>query len=187
VVRRRRSRSELDGVKVRWGGRARARSLRRAGGVGLVVLDVDGVLTDGGLHVDASGTKLYKSFGPDDHDAIKRWKQHYPIDLVTSDWSPVTLARADHMKVNVWHAPAGRLDRVDIISELADADDCGLERVVYVGDGYYDGAVMQAVGFGIAPCDAWPDTIRAADAVTSRGGGKRAVAQALDYIGRTLT
>lgn len=175
----------MGDLKVSWGGRARARSLRRAGGVGLVVLDVDGVLTDGGLHVDASGGKAVKTFGPDDHDAIKRWGRHIPIDLVTSDWSPVTLARADHMKVDVWYAPSGKTSRLEIIKELA--EDVGLKRTVYVGDGYYDGEIMQEVGFGIAPADAWPDTIRTADGVTSRGGGRRAVAQALDYIGRTLT
>jgi len=182
----------MPDVYTSWSGRVRARSLRRRGGPQLVVLDVDGVLTDGKLYVDAEGKKPMKAFGPDDHAAIKFWNGRmgrFEIEIITSDWQQISVARASHMGLNITKAPADAAGRIAHIQDLASLRryDCPDDDIVYIGDGYHDAAVMQAFGFGIAPAGSWPGTLRAADAITSRRGGDRAVAQALDYIGTRLT
>jgi len=169
-------------VSLRWGGRARARSLRRAGGVLSVVIDIDGCMTDGRLYVDNHGNKPMKAFGPDDHAAIVRWRRVFDILFITSDEQQMVKERAAHMDTTLVIAPANvhyRLERIR-------AEGCKTINTVYIGDGYHDAEVMGCVAFGIAPADAWPGTMRAADAVTSRDGGRRAVAQALDFIGKKL-
>lgn len=166
----------------RRGGRARARSFRRSPGCH-VVIDTDGVLTDGKLYVDADGTKPFKAFGPDDHAAVKRWRSHMDIHVITSDDQPMCRLRAEHMGVSfavVGAEPSVRLQW------MADYVTSQLHEIVYVGDGYHDADIMQIVGFGIAVADAWPATFRAAHARTSCMGGARAVAQALDFIGKEL-
>jgi 3-deoxy-D-manno-octulosonate 8-phosphate phosphatase (KDO 8-P phosphatase) len=175
-------------VSLSWSGRVRARSLRRDGGARLVVIDVDGCLTDGKLYVDDKGQKTVKAFGPDDHAAIQRWRGTFGIEIITSDWTQISVARASHMGVNITKADAGAAARIAHIQELATLarHDVRDDGIVYIGDGYHDADVMRAFGFGIAPAGSWPGTLRAADAITSRHGGDRAVAQALDYVGMRL-
>lgn len=168
---------------VTWAGRGekRLRALRLAGGPLLVVIDVDGTLTDGRQYVDAGGQKLMKAFGVDDTDAIRRWIEHdaFKVVLVTADDHAATRARARHIGVNLLIARPNSQDRLRAIGDA----EPNLDRVVYVADGYHDAGVMRACALGIAPANAWPATLRAADAVTSRNGGERAVALALDAIG----
>lgn len=168
------------------GGWLRARRMRQAGGPKLVVIDLDGVLTDGGLHIDAAGNKLFKSFGPDDHAALKRWRDTFPIEIITSDWQQISVRRAEHMRTHITKVEADAKMRIGAIIAMANERDATADGIVYIGDGYHDWEVMQAVGFGIAPIDAWPATRRTADAVTTLTAGHRAVAEALDYIGERL-
>lgn len=157
-------------------GLVRASSLRRRGGALRVVIDVDGTMTDGRIYVNEHG-KMFKAFGPDDHSAVNV-ARHQGLDvlLVSADKSLITQARAEHMSLDVqWWSEVSRIP--------LDVDPM---RTVYVGDGYYDHVAMRECAFGIAVNDSWPRTRRAADAVTSRNGGHRAVAQALDFTRRFL-
>lgn len=168
---------------VTWTGRGerRLRALRLAGGPLLVVIDVDGTLTDGRQYVDANGEKPMKAFGVDDTDAIRRWVAHgaFKVVLVTADDHPATRFRARRIGVGLLVARPDAQNRLPVIGGV----EPDLARVAYVGDGYHDAGVMRACGLGVAPANAWPGTLRAADAVTSRSGGERAVALALDAIG----
>lgn len=173
-----------DGVALRWSGRARARALRRRGGARSVVIDTDGCLTDGRLYIDQTGAKPMKAYGLDDHAAIEHWSHFYDIHIISSDKQPLAEFRATHMKVPFHHVPADPYLRLEGIKRITGFD--ATYGTVYIGDGYHDADVMKGVAFGIAPNDAWPKTLRAADAVTSRAGGRRSVAQALDFIGLQL-
>jgi 3-deoxy-D-manno-octulosonate 8-phosphate phosphatase (KDO 8-P phosphatase) len=165
-----------------FAGIKRARALIAAGGALHVIIDVDGCLTPGAQVVDSGGWKPVKVFGLDDRAAIERWVKQVEITLMTSDPCPATSARAKSLDCVLAIAPAEPAGRLHVIERYAGR----LDRVVYIGDGYYDHEVMRGAGFGIAPSDAWPETLRAADAVVSRPGGQRAVALALDYIGEKL-
>lgn len=158
----------------------RARALRAAGGATDIVIDVDGCLTPGAQVIGSDGEKPVKVFGLDDLAAIERWRDAVRITFITSDWCKPTQARAESWAVPLIWAPAYAPDRIRTIS----AHTGNLRRTIYIGDGYHDWHVMRAAGFGIAPADAWPRTLRCADAVASRPGGKRAVALALDFAGK---
>lgn len=172
----------FDTVRVRPRGYLRAHALRAIGGVQLVIIDVDGTLTDGSLVVGKDGHKQHKVFGPDDSDALHELQTRVRVELVTADTQgfDIVKQRAHHMGLNVTPLN-GTTRHVHLMTfHVPHA------QIVYVGDGYYDWMSMKACGFGIAPHDAWPETKRIADAVTSRNGGHRAVAQAADYILRKL-
>jgi 3-deoxy-D-manno-octulosonate 8-phosphate phosphatase (KDO 8-P phosphatase) len=172
-----------DRVRVTVAGRRRAAALRRLGVRDLVV-DVDGCMTDGRLVVNGLGEKAWKAFGPDDSDALKAAQAaHLRVTLVTADeqGSLIVRHRAEHMGVPLVVAPGAA--RVPWLVEHHDVDST---RTVYIGDGWHDADNVREVAFGVAPADAWPWTIRCADAVTSRPGGHRAVAQAVDYVLRRI-
>jgi 3-deoxy-D-manno-octulosonate 8-phosphate phosphatase (KDO 8-P phosphatase) len=155
--------------------------MRAAGGVEHIVIDIDGCMTDGGLIVDEFGMRAFKTFGPDDHDAIREAIDSFGLDVqfVTADklGLKISEARAEHMRIPLTCCkPNNRCSALRVDPE----------RTVYVGDGYWDWQVFSRVGFGIAPNDAWPETRAAADAVTSRTGGHRAVAQAVQFTFKNL-
>jgi 3-deoxy-D-manno-octulosonate 8-phosphate phosphatase (KDO 8-P phosphatase) len=154
------------------------RALRRLGGATDVIIDVDGCLTSGLQLVTMDGLKI-KAFGLDDRAAIEEWQHAVKVTLITSDMSGATIARAKSWNIPLTEAPAQAAKRLLVISKITG----DLRRTVYVGDGYHDVLVLECCGFGIAPADAWPPTARAADAVTTLPGGRRAVAQAMDFTG----
>jgi 3-deoxy-D-manno-octulosonate 8-phosphate phosphatase (KDO 8-P phosphatase) len=164
-------------------GLRRAESLLRAGGACHVVIDVDGCFTPGYQVVTLDGSKPVKVFGLDDYAALMRWRDFVTITAITSDYCLPTRSRFEKWGIALKSVPAAADDRVNTIERITDNR---LSGTVYMGDGYHDAAVMARCGFGIAPSDAWPETLRAADVVTKAPGGRRAVALALDFIGENL-
>lgn len=167
------------------GGWLRARRLRQLGGPGLVVIDAH-MLTSGHVNVDKTGAVLFESFGPDDHLAMRRWSQKFPIELVAVHRTPIIVRRAEHLRTHLTPVEPEVASRIGTIHALGSSRNVDPAAIVYVGDGYRDWEIMLAVGFGIAPPDAWPSTRRQADALTTLPGAKRAAAEALDYIGEAL-
>lgn len=143
----------------------------------VLILDVDGVLTDGAFYYSETG-KVMKRFGADDHDAIVLLKRFIPVHVITGDkrGMPITRRRvAEDMKLPL--DLVSTLHRVDWIAQR-----WPLESVVYMGDGIFDGVVFRAVGYAIATADGDPLARRLANYVTERRGGERAVAEACLHL-----
>lgn len=148
-----------------------------AEGLSVFILDVDGVMTDGLYYYTADG-KVMKRFGPDDHDALRVLRQHIDIRFVTGDRKglPISHRRiVDDMGYPL--DVVSTIRRIEWIAERYPP-----ERVAYMGDGIFDTRVFQAVGYALAPADADPAALTAADYVTARPGGRRAVAEACLHL-----
>jgi len=141
------------------------------------IVDVDGVMTDGTFWYSESG-KVLKRFGPDDADALALLRAHMTIEFVSADYRgfPITRRRiVDDMGYELFEvASATRLQWI--------ADRHGVDSCVYMGDGIFDPPILRGVAYGIAPADADPEARAAADYVTSREGGRRAVAEACVHL-----
>lgn len=143
----------------------------------VLILDVDGVLTDGALYYSESG-KVLKRFGPDDHDAIRLLAGRLPVHVISGDKRGFAITRKrvqDDMGLPL--DLVSTLHRVDWMAER-----WPLDSIIYMGDGIFDAVVFQAVGYAIAPADADPLARRHAGYVTERRGGDRAVAEACLHI-----
>lgn len=145
------------------------------------ILDVDGVLTDGAFYYSMFG-KVFKSFGPDDHDALKLLARKIRIQFVTSDRRGFRISKkriTKDMGFQLTFVPADiRLDWIKQNFEI--------RNVAYMGDGFTDIPILREVGCGIAPSNAFHGAIRVADFVTSHSGGNRAVAEACFEVGDRL-
>lgn len=165
-------------------GAKRAAAVRRLGGIKLIAIDVDGTMTDGKMIVDSNGLKPFKNFGADDSDAIKE-ALSLGIDVVfiTADKAGIAMAqhRANSIGIPCYFSEGK--NRVSVLSTLRYSD---LATIAYIGDGYYDGETFKMVGFGLATANALPHTKKHADAILSRAGGNKAVAQAIRFIGENL-
>lgn len=141
------------------------------------VLDVDGVMTDGKSHYTSEG-KVTKVFGPDDHDALCLLRELVEIRFVSGDRRGFEISAA-----RVGRDMGFPIDLVSSVNRLEwIAERWEPSRVIYIGDGIFDGRVFAGVGYGIAPGDADADARAAADYVTARTGGDRAVSEACKHI-----
>lgn len=141
------------------------------------LLDVDGVMTDGRHDYTVDG-KTTKRFGPDDHDALNLLRPHLLVRFVSGDSKGFAISRR-RIETDMNYP----LDLVSTTGRVAwIAERYPLDQVIYMGDGIFDPPVLKAVGYGIAPADADPEAITAADYVTRRPGGHRAVAEACRHI-----
>jgi 3-deoxy-D-manno-octulosonate 8-phosphate phosphatase (KDO 8-P phosphatase) len=143
----------------------------------ILILDLDGVLTDGKFYYSEGG-KILKAFGPDDNDAIKLLLKFAQVEVITADKKGFEISRKrveGDMGLNL-HL-VNSLDRGDWIrARFKDY------FTIYMGDGIFDKFVFQKVNYSIAPANAADETRIQADYVTNRSGGDRAVAEACLHI-----
>lgn len=145
-----------------------------------LILDVDGVLTDGTITMDADG-ELTKSFHVQDGFAIKLWHQsggHTAI--LTSRKHPAVKRRAAELGIE--EVRVGVSDKLDGYEEMISSKGCSADSICYVGDDYPDLKPLSRSGFGVAVSNAVPAIKRSAGYVTRRRGGCGAVAEIVELI-----
>lgn len=156
----------------------------RASKVKLLLMDVDGVLTNGKLYhfPDAQGN-MVETKGFDSQDGIAlQWMQWKGLKtgVISGRQSLGTQERARQVKMN--YVYQGHIEKVPILEEIiADAHIAG-EEVAYMGDDLTDLVVMRRVGFAIAVANARPEVARAAHYVTKASGGNGAVREVIELI-----
>ncbi len=148
--------------------------------VKLLALDVDGVLTDGGLYYTESGEELRK-FNIKDGQGIKLLMQlGIEVAIITAKDSLSTLHRAK--KLGITHTYLGVEDKLPALEELVEKLGLSLSQVAYVGDDINDLAVMQAVGCPLTVADAMPQNQAQAMYVTRLNGGQGAIREICDIL-----
>jgi 3-deoxy-D-manno-octulosonate 8-phosphate phosphatase (KDO 8-P phosphatase) len=158
---------------------------RRAAKVQLLLMDVDGVLTDGKLInvPDPTTGKMVETKMFDSQDGIAlQWCQWKGIKtgLISGRVSPATAERASQCKFA--YVYQGHIEKIPILEEiLADAK-VDKDHVGYIGDDLTDIVVMHRVGFAIATGNARSEVKREAHYVTKAVGGSGAVREAVELI-----
>ncbi len=146
----------------------------------LLVLDVDGVLTDGGIIFPGDGEET-KVFHVRDGSAMKRGKEGgLTLAWVSGRDSRAVTRRAEELGVTELYQ--GIEEKWGIIGELMVRYSCRPEEVAYLGDDLTDLAVFEKVGFSATVADAPPAVKGAVDFVTGLDGGKGAAAELVDLI-----
>ncbi|MEW8095472.1 MAG: HAD-IIIA family hydrolase, partial [Candidatus Thiodiazotropha endolucinida] len=126
----------------------------KASGVKLVIFDVDGVLTDGGLFLGDDGQE-YKSFNSRDGHGMKMLqKSGVVIGIITGRSSEVVRIRMESLGIE--HVYQGKLDKLPAYEELRNKLGLSDDQVAYVGDDVVDLPIMRRVGLAIAVNDAHP-------------------------------
>jgi 3-deoxy-D-manno-octulosonate 8-phosphate phosphatase (KDO 8-P phosphatase) len=157
----------------------------RAAKIKLLLMDVDGVLTDGKLYfipnANEGGMVEFKGFDSQDGIGLQ-WCQKHGIrtGVISGRNSPATVERAKQAKMN--YVYQGHTEKIPIIEEiLADAK-VAIEEVAYIGDDLTDVVVFHRVGFAIATANARPEVKAEAHWVTHNVGGSGAVRDAVELI-----
>jgi 3-deoxy-D-manno-octulosonate 8-phosphate phosphatase (KDO 8-P phosphatase) len=146
----------------------------------LLLLDVDGVLTDGGVVMHADGSES-KGFHIRDGAAIV-WAQRagLTVGLLSARSSGATAHRAAQLAVRiVAQGVASKLTAYEQILREARVDD---SAVAYMGDDLLDLPVLERVGLSAAPADAAPEVRERVDWVSAAGGGRGAVRELIELV-----
>lgn len=152
-------------------------ALRR---VRLLVLDVDGVLTDGRLFYGPKG-ELLKAFHVRDGHGIKQVATAgITVAIISGRKSAAVVRRARGLGIR--HVTQGASDKLVALRKLAKARGVALEDCLCVGDDTPDAPILAAAGLGVAVADAHQDALDAADLVTTRAGGHGAVREVCDWL-----
>ncbi|HUI56956.1 MAG TPA: HAD hydrolase family protein [Bryobacteraceae bacterium] len=158
--------------------------IERASRIKLLLMDVDGVLTNGKLYnvPDPEG-KMVETKGFDSQDGIAlQWMSWKGIKtgVISGRLSPATAERARQCKMA--YVYQGHIEKIPILEEiLADAKiDSG--EVAYVGDDLTDVVIMKRVGLAIATANARPEVKAAAHHVTQARGGEGAVREVVELV-----
>ena len=153
---------------------------RKALPIKLLILDVDGVLTDGHITYTSDGQEL-KSFHIHDGLGIKLLQQSgIDVGIITGRNSPMVERRA--YELGIKHLIQGREDKWQAMQTLVAALGLTPEETAYMGDDLPDLAAINRAGLGIAPANAAAILREQADLVTSRSGGHGAVREACEFI-----
>ena len=157
---------------------------RRAAGVKLLLMDVDGVLTDGKLYnvPDAQG-RMVETKGFDAQDGIAlqwlNWKG-IKTGVISGRESPATVERARQVKMD--YVYQGHIEKVPILEEILANAKVDASAVAYAGDDLTDVVILRRVGLGIAVGNARDEVKRAAHYVTEARGGKGAIREVAEML-----
>ena len=154
--------------------------IKKAGQVKLLVLDVDGILSNGGITYDANGIET-KTFSVQDGIGIKSLARYgIATAIITGRSSQMVTKRA--AETGVEHVVQGRDDKLIALNELLATLDVTLADCAYMGDDLPDIKAMQSVGFAPTVPNAHSEVINRSDMVTTRAGGHGAVREICDLI-----
>ena len=147
----------------------------------LLVMDVDGTLTDGHIYFSENG-EVMKAFHVQDGYAIAHklpLVNVMPI-IITGKSSEIVRKRAAELKIREVHQ--GISDKLTKLKEIIEKYGVSPDEVAYIGDDENDLECMQFCGLTACPADALPMVRRAVDYVCQRDGGRGAVREFIDKI-----
>ena len=153
---------------------------QRAQAIRLLILDVDGVLTDGRLYFDAKGETLKVFHVRDGHGIKMAQRAGIEVAFVSGRRSDAAYHRAKELGISRFHE--GVRDKVAVMEEILAAMQIEAAQVAAVGDDLVDLPHMSRVGLSVAVADAAPEVVAAAHWVTSLPGGRGAVREVCDLL-----
>jgi 3-deoxy-D-manno-octulosonate 8-phosphate phosphatase (KDO 8-P phosphatase) len=146
----------------------------------LLLLDVDGVMTDGGILYDGNGVET-KVFNVRDGHGIKMLQRHgIEVGIITGRTSKVVDIRARELGIELVYQ--GALKKLESYLDAQRKTGFIDSQIAYIGDDVIDVPVMRRVIFAAAPADAQIEARNAAHYVTSCAGGRGAVREVCDLI-----
>lgn len=160
--------------------RLSAELIERAQGITHLVLDVDGVLTDGGLNYGPDG-ELFKRFDVKDGHGLVLWRElGFTTGILTARSSKMVEIRAGELRIP--HVLQGERDKGKGFDKLLGMMGVEPSKIAYIGDDVNDLPVLSRVGFSATPADGRPEVRELVHYVCERPGGRGAVRELCEVL-----
>lgn len=152
----------------------------RCNQIELILSDVDGVLTDGGVIFDNQGIEI-KRFHVRDGLGIKLWQRAgFAFGVVTARNSHIVKLRAAELGIDI--VRQGFEEKLAIVKEIIEQRNLEAEKVCYIGDDLTDLPVLKLVGLAVGVADAVAEVRSAAHYTTKAAGGCGAVRETIETV-----
>ena len=153
---------------------------KRASNIRMLVLDVDGVLTDGKLYFDHAGNEI-KAFNTRDGMGIKALQQvGIEVAVITGRKSEAVTQRMTQLGIQ--HVYQGREDKLTAFMDLLEKTGLEEHQICFAGDDWIDLPVLIRAGLAVSVADAEERVKEQAHWITSRNGGDGAVREICNLI-----
>ena len=146
----------------------------------LVLTDVDGVLTDGGMYYTKEGDIMKRFFVRDGMGVNLLKRKGIPTIIITKEKNIVTKRWSDNMNIEKLYQ--GITKKEDILEEVCKNYDLQTEEIMYIGDDINDLKLLKSVGLSAAPSDASDDVIKLCDFTSKYRSGNGAFRELADLI-----
>jgi 3-deoxy-D-manno-octulosonate 8-phosphate phosphatase (KDO 8-P phosphatase) len=152
----------------------------KAAGIKMVIFDVDGVLTDGGLFIGDDGQEYKQFHSKDGHGMVMLQNSGVDIAIITGRTSEVVRIRMASLGIE--HVFQGQREKLPAYEALKAATGLDDGQIAYVGDDVVDLPVMVRVGLAVTVQDGHPMAKQHAHWVTASGGGRGAAREVCEMI-----
>ncbi|MBU0675682.1 MAG: HAD hydrolase family protein [Proteobacteria bacterium] len=155
-------------------------NLTRAAAIQLLLLDVDGVLTDGSLIFLPDGSEI-KAFSSKDGFGLRLVKEAgVEVGIITARTSAVVQRRAENLGITRLYQ--GRDNKLEVFSEILAETGLTNEQIAYVGDDWLDLPILSRVGLAVSVADGTQEVRERVHYVTRAMGGRGAVREVCDLL-----
>jgi 3-deoxy-D-manno-octulosonate 8-phosphate phosphatase (KDO 8-P phosphatase) len=149
-------------------------------GIKLLILDVDGVMTDGRIIMDSEGREI-KNFNVRDGHGIKMLQRYgIKVAILTGRQSKVVEHRAKDLQIEDVYQSA--FNKKEVLDKILQKHGLSAKEAAYMGDDIVDIPVLKKVGFSAAVADALDVVKKSVDYVTENPGGRGAVREICEMI-----
>lgn len=146
----------------------------------LILTDIDGVWTDGGMYYDGTDVELKKFNTYDSAGVLFAHKLGIPVGIITGENTRIVQRRADKLKVE--YCFLGVKDKVSIVLQLCKELSITLSDVAYIGDDLNDILLLKKAGVSAVPSSAPKYVQKIANYVTEKKGGEGAFREFVEWI-----
>jgi len=146
----------------------------------LVVIDVDGTMTDGGIYYDESGNEVKKFNTKDAAGFFALHQLEIPIMVLTGRKCMATKKRMEELKVKYLYQNIKK--KYQFINEFANTNSIDFEKILYIGDDLNDYACMHKAGLRGCPADSCKEIINISHYVSKKKGGEGAVRDIIEHF-----
>jgi 3-deoxy-D-manno-octulosonate 8-phosphate phosphatase (KDO 8-P phosphatase) len=157
------------------------KQLNLAKNISLLIMDVDGIFTDGQIFFDPQGNESVKAFHAHDGIGIRRLQQcNIKLAILSGRESPIVIKRMNSLDIMELHL--GFLDKLPVFEKILQQHQLLPNQVAYIGDDLPDLPCIQTAGLGVTVPNAIEQVKLHADWITPRTGGMGAVRDLCELI-----
>jgi 3-deoxy-D-manno-octulosonate 8-phosphate phosphatase (KDO 8-P phosphatase) len=136
----------------------------------LILTDIDGVWTDGGMYYDQTGNEWKKFHTYDSAGVLLAHQHNIPVGIITGEETEIVRRRAEKLKVD--YLFQGVKDKLKTATQLCKELKITLSEIAYIGDDINDIALLKAAGISACPNSAPEQTKQAVQMVLKKNGGE---------------
>ena len=145
----------------------------------LLILDVDGVMTDGGMYQTESGDQFKKFNTKDGMAIIHLTKSDFQVAIISSGFKGNAVQERAKL-LGIQHCSVSRKPKLDTLKEICQELEISLDQVAMIGDDINDLTVIREIGFSACPSDAVQAVKSEVDLILTQGGGQGCVREFID-------